>query len=188
MVARFDEWLEHSESKAAGILRLIGRINNALSSGPNDLGLDALGRSAFAPGFDAGPVSERMAGGGRVPGHGFGDIVRALLTPGEFVHRVAAVHHYGLDFMQRLNNLQIPRFELGGLVSSLQGSTSAPQRFASGGLVEAVAGGGGRAPVHLHLGGEEFVTETDAATAQRLVRFATLQQMKRAGRVPSWGG
>jgi hypothetical protein len=33
---------------------------------------------------------------------------------GEFMQRKAAVDYYGVDFMRRLNNLQIPKFAGGG--------------------------------------------------------------------------
>lgn len=38
------------------------------------------------------------------------DTTPAWLTPGEFVHRTAAVDYYGLPFMNALNNMQIPRY------------------------------------------------------------------------------
>jgi len=94
------------------------------------------------------------------------------------------VRHYGLDFMQRLNNLQIPRFELGGLVD-LQ-SINPTQHFATGGLVTASATGGGRAPVHLHLDGHEYALQGDQSVVDRLVRGARAQTMRSAGKKPSW--
>ena len=132
---------------------------------------------------DTGPSSASpFAGGGRVPGSGFGDSVRALLTPGEFVHRVDAVHHYGIGFMERLNALQIPRFNVGGLVDVGQ-----PQRFASGGLVAATGGGGPSHVLNLTIGSETFgglITPRDVA--QKLITFARSQAMLSGGKKPSW--
>lgn len=58
------------------------------------------------------------ATGGQVPGSGSGDTVPAMLTPGEFVVRKAAVQALGLDTMHWLNN---------------------PQKFAGGGMVQPFA-------------------------------------------------
>ncbi len=48
-----------------------------------------------------------FASGGKVPGYGGGDRVKALLEPGEFVVRKEAVRKYGLGFLQALNNLRL---------------------------------------------------------------------------------
>jgi hypothetical protein len=55
------------------------------------------------------------AGGGEVPGTGSGDTVPAMLTPGEFVLKKAAVEALGLDTAYWLNDPQ--KFARGGLVS-----------------------------------------------------------------------
>ena len=70
-------------------------------------------------------------------GSGNKDDVPALLMKNEFVHRAAAVKKYGVDFMYKLNNLQIPKsitqmFASGGLVSNAFGAV---HRFANGGLI-----------------------------------------------------
>ena len=65
-----------------------------------------------------------FAGGGRIPGtapHSRADNVIARVTPGEYVHQVAAVRHYGLGFMERINRLQYPAFADGGLVDGAGG-------------------------------------------------------------------
>lgn len=67
-----------------------------------------------------GETAEPLATGGLVPGgkaavglsSGFfrrqgTDTVPAILTPGEFVQRRAAVSTFGVDFMKRVNNLDI---------------------------------------------------------------------------------
>jgi phage-related protein len=48
-------------------------------------------------------LSLGLANGGRVPGSGSGDIVPAMLTPGEVVMSVPAVKRYGLDYLLGLN-------------------------------------------------------------------------------------
>lgn len=186
-VIAFNDWLANSESAAAGILRLILRIAKALgdaSHGAISLGSEG-GSESNPGGGNASGGSLARAGGGRVPGSGFGDSVRALLTPGEFVHRVAAVRHYGLDFMHRLNNLQIPRFDLGGLVGSLRSSFAPAGHFAGGGPVEAIAGSS-RSHFTISLNGENFEASSDSRTAGRLIRHAGAERLKRAGTLPGW--
>lgn len=64
-----------------------------------------------------GQVPEYHASGGAAghPGAPKGpDTVPAWLTPGEYVQRTAAVQHYGLPFMNAINNLQIPKYFSGG--------------------------------------------------------------------------
>jgi hypothetical protein len=73
------------------------------------------------------------ATGGRVPGTGNGDTVPAMLTPGEFVLRKAAVKAIGLENLYNLNNIQ--KFATGGPVYSFSelgnafGSIIDPRRF-----------------------------------------------------------
>lgn len=187
MSSAFDSWLQHSQSTAAGILRLISRIASALGAAGGSSSNLAQGQAAMSPDFNAGDTSQQMARGGRVPGSGFGDIVPALLTPGEFVTRVAAVQHYGLGFMQRLNNLQIPRFNMGGFVDAAMEHFAPTQRFASGGLVEMAGTGGGRVAVDLTINGHTFSDMmAPAETAKNLVTFARGEVVRRAGRKPGW--
>ena len=64
-----------------------------------------------------GPVAYRASGGsmGLHPGGPKGtDTLPAWLTPGEFVHKEKAVSHYGLPFMNAVNNLQFPKYLASG--------------------------------------------------------------------------
>jgi len=72
-----------------------------------------------------------FARGGRIPGFGGGDRIRALLEPGEFVIRKEAVRRYGAGLFELLNSLRlalpripapavprhVPAFQAGGLVA-----------------------------------------------------------------------
>ena len=94
---------------------------------------------------------EGFAGGGRIrgPGSSTSDSILARLSNGEFIVRAAAVDHYGAGLLNRINQMQIPRFASGGMVGSNSGGTvnlslegksytmSAPQNVLSG-LTEAV--------------------------------------------------
>lgn len=50
------------------------------------------------------------------PGTSRSDSILARLSNGEFVLKADAVRHYGLDLLQRLNSLALPRFADGGMV------------------------------------------------------------------------
>lgn len=70
----------------------------------------------------------RKAGGGPIygPGSGTSDSVLMWGSNGEFMQRKAAVDHYGLDFMNRINNLQVPKYAGGGPVGSETTVSMAP--------------------------------------------------------------
>lgn len=79
----------------------------------------------------------RYARGGKLPGYGGGDRVRALLEPGEFVMRKEAVARYGVPFMQalntlRLNDINTVKARVGGLIA--EANSTREQRFQQGGL------------------------------------------------------
>jgi hypothetical protein len=59
-----------------------------------------------------------LASGGllRGPGSGTSDSILMWGSNGEYMQRKRAVDYYGVDFMRRLNNLQVPKFAGGGLV------------------------------------------------------------------------
>lgn len=111
----------------------------------------------------------RFATGGRVrgPGTGTSDSILARLSHGEFVVRAAAVRRYGADFLDRINNLRLPGFATGGLVS--------PAAVPSPVILSQSAG----TPVNLTLPGiGEFAMRTDAGTADELLR--AVRKTKRA--------
>jgi hypothetical protein len=120
------------------------------------------------------------AGGGRVPGVGSGDIVPAWLTPNEFVMKVAAVRKYGLDFMRRVNSMQMPKLSLGGMVGGINDATA--QFFAGGGLVG--AGGRGRSEFTIVLDRQPFSASADRSVANSLFRTALKQKLVQANKKP----
>lgn len=73
----------------------------------------------------------RLARGGKLPGWGGGDIIRALLEPGEFVVRKEAVKKYGAGLFEMLNQM---RLNLPKMLS--QSVPAVPMAaYAQGGLV-----------------------------------------------------
>lgn len=68
-----------------------------------------------ANGAPPGRATYRAAGGLMTgPGTSTSDSIVARVSTGEFVQRAAAVDYYGVDFMRRLNAMQVPRFADGG--------------------------------------------------------------------------
>ena len=75
--------------------------------------------------FSQGGAVPRLAAGGRVPGHSpspHADDILALVTAGEFMQPVRAVRHYGVDFMESIRKMELPRFAEGGMVGPTSGS------------------------------------------------------------------
>ena len=160
------DWIR---DKARGVLDWITAKLNAMKNLVAGVFSGAGGETA--PGF---------AGGGRVrgPGTATSDSILARLSSGEFVIRASAVQHYGAQIFERLNAMRMPRTLVPG--------------FAGGGLVMPVAGNGGGdggsyATLNLTIGGEVFGgLMAPRETAERLIRFATAEEGKKAGRRPAW--
>lgn len=114
-----------------------------------------------------------QAGGGLVrgPGSGTSDEVLMWGSNGEYMMRAAAVRHYGPDFLNRLNRMQLPRFADGGLVSrSLPQFNFSPPPVTSG------------RPVYLDLNGQQYPVTADHDTADRLERDISRAALKKGGR------
>jgi hypothetical protein len=107
-------------------------------------------------------------GGIRGPGTGTSDSILARLSAGEYVVRAAAVKNYGIEFLERLNSLRLPKFALGGLAAP-----SVPA-FAGGGPVGT--------PVHLHIGDHHFETSASPSVAQQMARLLSTEVLKRGRR------
>jgi hypothetical protein len=112
------------------------------------------------------------------------------LSAGEFVMRAAAVVKYGLNYMNAINDLQMPepKFAFGGLVDRINVPSrgSLLPRFADGGQVRLApaAAGAGLHPVTLNLGGGRKVgglfAAPDAVTDLRKAAF--MQQISATGK------
>ena len=89
------------------ILNPIGFLARRFNLGDFDLPLDGL-REKIPPlkipevPIMEGPKAE-MQGGGEVPGQGTGDVVPAMLEPGEFVMSKGAVQNEGLENLEQMN-------------------------------------------------------------------------------------
>ena len=86
---------------------------------------------------NGGPVG--FASGGKLPGYGGGDKIRALLEAGEFVIRKEAVSKYGVGLFHALNAMKadfpnMVKARVGGLISNLSMPSGPVQKFAAGGM------------------------------------------------------
>lgn len=112
--------------------------------------------------------------GGRLPGYGGGDRIRALLEAGEFVLRKEAVNRYGPATFAAYNAMQVPRLASGGLAGLAAAALPALPRSSAPAL----------APVHLHLPGVSGAIPVSAtpdavAQLQRAVNRAALKHGRR---------
>lgn len=118
-------------------------------------------------GIDAGSIdAPGYATGGYIQGPGTktSDSILARLSKGEYVLRADAVKKYGLDFLNQLNAGRLPG-------------------FATGGLVQAPAGGSTGTPINLNLGGRQYPMNASPQVAAQLRRETHIEQLKKGRRV-----
>lgn len=125
--------------------------------------------------------SQGFASGGYVsgPGTATSDSIPARLSNGEFVLRADAVRQYGANFLNMLNNLRLPKFAMGGMVSRAMTAVSRPvyrTHFATGGLVRAPATTGGDTPerrdvvdINFNIGGKRVSLMAERQQAREFV-------------------
>lgn len=172
MIEKVKGWLHDLLAKAKDVAQ---KVASAASGGGGD-----------EPAAAAGGMFSR---GGAVWGAGTStsDSIAARLSSGEYVIRASAVKHYGSQLFSLLNRMRLPRggipsFSLGGLVESMGGVLPPAPRLAAANI-----GGGSSSIINLTIGNETFRgLMAPQETADRLVRHATSQQIKSAGRKPGW--
>jgi DNA repair exonuclease SbcCD ATPase subunit len=97
---------------------------------PFPISLGALIPVAATTGANIAQIrAQKFNTGGFVSGAGTktSDSIPAMLSNGEYVQRAAAVDYYGTDFMSAINNLQIPKFSTGGLVTPVSSAGTGSQ-------------------------------------------------------------
>lgn len=134
-------------------------------------------------GGTGGPLLSGFDSGGLVrgPGTHTSDSILAWLSNNEFIQPAKAVQFYGLDFMEAVRKMQLPRnffegFNMGGLVREMVGSIP---KFAQGGQAQ-------MAPVTLVIDRQRFNMSASADTVKALNRYAISTQVTSGGRKPSW--
>lgn len=106
-----------------------------------------------------------FADGGRVTGYSpnpRADNIPAMLTADEYVQPVAAVKHYGTDFMEAIRTRRLPKFAAGGLVGGQSWPFTVKMPDALAAVQTAYSGAGGIAS------GNVNVAETAEATARAM--------------------
>ena len=150
---------------------------------------NAIKSAASAMGFgfaDGGPVGGYATGGHVIgPGTGTSDSIPAWLSNNEFVMTSRTVDHYGVAFMNALNQRRLPRFASGGRVGG-GGSPSYP------GVLSNHGGGdmNNDITITIHIdnnGNEETTTEQKSQQGKQLSDMITgkvlevLQKERRPG-------
>lgn len=112
-------WSMIGEIVEAAVDKDKGKLNRKLALLKAYVGSKPKERSAAVS--SAAKTSEpryTAAGGGYItgPGSATSDSIPAWLSNGEYVIRAAAVKRYGLNFMDKLNNMRMPAFGYGGAV------------------------------------------------------------------------
>ena len=79
---------------------------------------DEMAAAGLQGGADVNFPGYATGGHVRGPGTGTSDSILARLSNGEYVMRAAAVRKWGVNALDRLNGLQLPKFADGGLVSA----------------------------------------------------------------------
>jgi hypothetical protein len=100
-------------SAATAFLTEINRSNFKNLANIFTSGLQQVGSSTFSS------FTQRASGGPITGGSGTKDDVPALLMGGEFVMNKKSVSKYGMNFMNQLNNGNLPKFADGGSVSDI---------------------------------------------------------------------
>lgn len=120
------------------------------------------------------PDAPGFASGGSVsgPGTGTSDSILSWLSNGEFVLKAAAVRRYGLGFLHRLNNMQLPAFASGGLVTPSVPSLSAESGGAASG-----------APLYITLNGQQYQATVSGSDAPSFRKALMREKMKRGGQL-----
>jgi len=171
------EILASLEERAKALKDLLDKLPVSLDTEPARAAFKAL-QEEFGKGFtvplrtSAANETPALASGGPIDGPGPRGRDSVLLwgAPGEFVHRTAAVDYYGIDFMRRLNAMQIPRFAAGGLIERVR-------------VREPASGGGSATVINLTLPGVgTYPVSAEAGVAGELVRGLQRAALQRGRR------
>jgi tape measure domain-containing protein len=109
----------------------------------------------------------------RGPGTGTSDSILAKVSNGEFIMRTAAVRHYGPEFLRLINQKQLPKFAVGGLVGPHLPDIPSPSQAIINQLNPAPVQP--FASVALSVGGETYHVQAPQPEFERIVRNQRLK-------------
>lgn len=169
----------------------IGSLSDAIKAGIDAINAAASKLASQTPQKDGGEVGG-FAGGGPVygPGDGSRDTVWGKLANNEYVHTARATAHYGMRFMDDVNSLRFPKFNLGGLVDVASYHFSNAPSFATGGPVAV-----GSDTANAFAGHYTVDMRTDKGTvkmiapphaAEQLRNWSVERRMASTGPKPAW--
>lgn len=105
------------------------------------------------------------------PGTETSDSILARLSRGEFVLKAKAVKHYGLSFLQQLNQMQLPKFNQGGLVPPRVPVISTPKPSSTS-----------VATLQLNLNNDAFQVQTQNVDVVQALTKAVSREALKSGR------
>lgn len=109
---------------------MVQTIRDELGRTPFQIGVQPIIRQGTS--FSDVPGTFSGATGGRVPGVSptrYADNIHIMATAGEFMQPVRAVEYYGLDFMEAIRRMQLPKFAEGGMVGGDAGGGAEPSEL-----------------------------------------------------------
>lgn len=165
--------------------QLMAKLDAAIAKAKE---LAAAVASAGGGGGDGGDSGEGFAGGGVARGPSGVDKVPAWVTAGEWIINKDSSRKYGA-ILRAINDgtFKMPRFNLGGVAGALA-SSMRPLKFAGGGAVPTMTGGG-LMQVDLNFGGGNvFHLMGQRSAVDELSDFAVHKRTSRTGRRPRGGG
>lgn len=164
----------------SSVQELTAAVNEAISS------LRTLGSMGGGSGSTPSVQSNAQGGPIRGPGTGTSDSILSWLSNGEYVLKARAVRKYGVGFLNALNSMRLPAFNMGGFVDGLtSGMGVSPMAM---GVMDGAGSGGGGRPIHLTIGDETFEMSAPDDVAEKLQKYSMGRQVRSAGRRPNWYG
>ncbi|QQG66362.1 tape measure protein [Desulfobulbus oligotrophicus] len=149
LVSAWDSWIQGTASAKEALIDfarstiswlsqviLKQMLMNALMGAPGTTGGGLLGMLGMA----TGGTVQALASGGSVRGWSpsrTADNITIRATAGEFMQPVRAVDYYGLNFMERIRRLELPRDIAHALAGGTVPSVPSGYRLAQGGMPEA---------------------------------------------------
>ncbi|SDS21463.1 hypothetical protein SAMN05216421_1112 [Halopseudomonas xinjiangensis] len=153
---KIDIKIELPESEKQNLINQMEELRKKLGK-PISIRAEIAGASGSTgsdiPGFATG-------GSIRGPGTGTSDSMLIRASNGEYMIKAAAVRKYGVNLLDQINGMRLPKFADGGLVGNIQPASSGT-------------------PLNLSLEGQTFSLNGDSGTIEDLARVVRSAKLKR---------